>query len=147
MNRGVRQGDPLSPLLFVLAANFLQSLLNKAMSQDIFRPPLLCHACPDFPVIQYADDTLVIMQVDASQLVCLKAILNSFAASTGLKVNYSKSCLMLINLDEPRLLHFANTFLCKTGTLPFTYLGLPLGITKPSLEHFLPMVNRVEKMG
>ena len=34
---------------------------------------------------------------------------------------------------------------CKKGTLPFTYLGLPLGITKPSLEYFLPMVQRVER--
>jgi hypothetical protein len=86
------------------------------------------------------------MQADAPQLVCLKAILNSFAASTGSKVNYSKSCIMPINLDESRLLHFANTFSCKTGTLPFTYLGLPLGITKPTLEYFLPMVNRVERI-
>jgi hypothetical protein len=52
---------------------------------------------------------------------------------------------MPINLDESRLLHFANTFSCKTGSLPFTYLGLPLGITKPTLEYFLPMVNRVER--
>jgi hypothetical protein len=143
--RGVRQGDPLSPLLFVLAADFLQSLLNKAMEQGLLRPPIPSTACPDFPVIQYADDTLIILQADASQLICLKAILNSFAASTGLKVNYSKSNLMPINMDEARLAHFANTIHCQTGSLPFTYLGLPLGITKPTLEHFLPMVSRVEK--
>jgi hypothetical protein len=132
-------------LLFVLAADFLQSLLNKAMIQGLLRPPLHCPACPDYPVIQYADDTLVILQADAPQLICLKAILNSFADSTGLKVNYSKSSLMPINMDSTRLAHFANTIQCKTGTLPFTYLGLPLGITKPSLEHFLPMVSRVER--
>jgi hypothetical protein len=50
-----------------------------------------------------------------------------------------------INMDDPRLSHFANTLSCKKGQLPFTYLGLPLGITKPTLEHFLPMVRRVEK--
>jgi hypothetical protein len=85
------------------------------------------------------------LQAEAPQLICLKAILNTFADSTGLKVNYSKSSLMPINMDGTRLSHFANTILCKTGSLPFTYLGLPLGITKPPLEHFMPMVSRVER--
>jgi hypothetical protein len=143
--RGVRQGDPLSPLLFVLAADFLQSLLNKAMIQSTISPPLHCPAFPDFPVIQYADDTLVILKADAMQLLRVKAILNSYAQSTGLKVNYSKSSMMPINLSDERLEHFANTMQCKKGSLPFTYLGLPLCISAPNLEHFLPIVSRVER--
>jgi hypothetical protein len=34
---------------------------------------------------------------------------------------------------------------CQEGTFPFTYLGLPLGLTKPRMEHMLPMVTRVER--
>jgi hypothetical protein len=52
---------------------------------------------------------------------------------------------MPINMTPERLAHFAATLNCKVGTLPFTYLGLPLGITKPSLEYFLPIVQRVQK--
>jgi hypothetical protein len=142
--RGVRQGDPLSPLLFVLATDLLQAMLNKAMSQGIIKAPLNGMACPDFPVIQYADDTLVVLKANARELICLKALLQTFTASTSLKVNYSKSCMMQINMDSIRLQHFANSINCKHGTLPFTYLGLPLGISKTSLEHFLPIVQRVE---
>jgi hypothetical protein len=142
--RGVRQGDPLSPLLFVLAADFLQTVLNKAMDQDLISRPIPCPPCPDFPVIQYADDTLIVMKADASQLLCLKAILQTFASSTGLRVNYQKSSMMPINLTPERLAHFAATMNCKIGSLPFTYLGLPLSIKKPSLEYFLPIVQRVQ---
>ncbi|XP_071685170.1 uncharacterized protein [Lolium perenne] len=98
----------------------------------------------DFPVIQYADDTLLVMKANAQQLLCLKAILHSYGISTGLKVNYQKSSMMPINLSAERLAHFAATLNCKVGTLPFTYLGLPLSITKPSLDCFLPMIQRVQ---
>jgi hypothetical protein len=143
--RGGRQGDPLSPLLFVLAADLLQSILNKAMMQGLIEPPLNCPYCPDFPIIQYAYDTLIVLKANASHLFCLKALLHSFAESTGLKVNYNKSNMFPIIMDEERLTHFTSTLNCQKGSFPFTYLGLPLGLTKQTLECFLPMVVRVER--
>jgi len=89
--RGVRQGDPLSPLLFVLAADFLQTILNKARSQGLINLPIPLQYSLDFPILQYADDTLIIMEGCGRQLFTLKALLNSFATSTGLKINFSKS--------------------------------------------------------
>lgn len=88
--RGIRQGDPLSPLLFVLAANLLQAIVNKASELGLLRKPIP-QPSDEFPIIQYADDTLLILEADARQLFFLKGILHSFSLSTGLKVNYSKS--------------------------------------------------------
>jgi retron-type reverse transcriptase len=59
--RGVRQGDPLSPLLFVLAADFLQTIINKAMRDGFLTRPLPLTCSLYFPVIQYADGTLLIL--------------------------------------------------------------------------------------
>jgi hypothetical protein len=114
------------------------------MTQGLIDKPIPSPACPVFPIVQYADDTLVIMKADARNLICLKALLQSFADSTGLKVNYNKSNMIPINLSEERLNHLSATINCKKGSLPFTYLGLPLSIIKPSMEHFLPIVQRTQ---
>jgi len=85
------------------------------------------------------------MEGDSSQLVNLRNILQIFSAYTGLKVNYSKSVMVPINITEERLQSLANTFGCITGSLPFTYLGLPLGTTKPTVQEFLPLVKKCER--
>jgi hypothetical protein len=60
--REVRQGDPLSPLLFVLATDLLQLIVNKAKTEGILQLPINVGYTQDFPIIQYADDTLLIMK-------------------------------------------------------------------------------------
>lgn len=60
IKRGVRQGDPYSPIFFVLAADLLQSILNKAMRINLLSAPLQVNSCPHFPIVHYEDDTLVI---------------------------------------------------------------------------------------
>jgi hypothetical protein len=142
--RGVRQGDPLSPLLFVLAADFLQALISKAQSIGLLNLPVPS-SNRDFPVIQYADDTLIIMEGDARQLFFLKSLLNTFSMATGLKVNFSKSMMVPVNISGDKLNHLAQTFGCAVGSFPFTYLGLPLGIQRPTMQEFLPMVSKCER--
>ena len=96
--RGVRQGDPLSPLLFVLAVDLLQSIINRAKDQGLLNLPLGLHNSSDFPILQYADNTLIFMEGCGRQLFFLKSLLNSFTTCTGLKVNFQKSMMVRINL-------------------------------------------------
>lgn len=83
-----------------------------------------------------------VVEGDPNQLVFLKSVLNSFADSTGLKINYSKTMMLPINLSEDRLDLLARTFGCSKGTLPFPYLGLPLGLTRTTVQEYLPLVHR-----
>ena len=69
-----------------LAADLLQSLINKALEQGQLNLPIPCTSDKHFPIIQYADDTLIIMEGCLRQLQVLKDILNVFTYATGLKV-------------------------------------------------------------
>jgi hypothetical protein len=50
-----------------------------------------------------------------------------------------------INIDTERMTSLAQTFGCSMGSLPFTYLGLPLGLSKPKVDEYLPLVSKCER--
>jgi hypothetical protein len=50
-----------------------------------------------------------------------------------------------INIAPEKMTALASTFGCEIGSMPFTYLGLPMGTTKPRIEDLAPMMNRVER--
>lgn len=85
------------------------------------------------------------MEGDPRQLFFLKTVLLNFYQSTGLKVNFNKSMMLRINISDEKLDLLANTFGCSKGSLPFTYLGLPLGTTKPRIMDFIPLVTKCER--
>jgi hypothetical protein len=133
------------PLLFVLAANLLQSLVNEAYHRNLISLPLSSSYGQAYLIVQCADDTLIIMIAEARQLLFLKCLLQSFATSTRLKVNFHKSFIVPINVAEEKTEILATTLGCQIQSMPFTYLGLPLGTTKPVFQDFMPLLSRVEK--
>jgi hypothetical protein len=110
--RGVRQGGPLSLLLFVLTDDLLQTLINEAMQRNLISLPLSSSFGQAYPIVQYANDMLLIMPADARQLFFLKCLLNTFAASTRLKVNFHKSFIVPINVDANNATILAGTLGC-----------------------------------
>jgi hypothetical protein len=64
--------------------------------------------------------------------------------SIGLKINFHK-CLLLINLDVTKINQQAAMFGCQVGTFPFTYLGLPLGLTRLKVKDYLALITNVER--
>lgn len=132
-------------MLFVLAVDLLQSIIYEALRRGLLCLSMALDHDPDFPIIQYANNTLLFMQASTSQLHCLKAILNTFEQSSGLRVSFHKSCLIPINVREEKFHLLTGVIGCKVGSLPFTNLGLPLGTTKPKVQDIDPLIDRVER--
>jgi hypothetical protein len=120
-----------------------QSAIN--FRDGVLRAPFSPDYGMDFPVVQYADDTLVIMSAEQDQIRIMKEILEKYALSTGLKINFHKSSMIPINLLDASAANFVASLGCNIASMPFTYLGLPLGTTKPSVQDLMPLVDRIER--
>jgi hypothetical protein len=142
--RGVRQGDPISPLFYLFGSDLLQSAVNDLVHEGRLPRPIETHD-EDFPIIQYADDTLLIMPADRVQIYALKEVLQKFSLSMGLRINYNKSQMLPINVSNDLLNMLASDFGCQVGAMPFTYLGLLVGTTKPTIAELAPLVCRLER--
>jgi hypothetical protein len=119
--RGLRQGDPLSPYLFLLVADVLQRLICQ---DPLLRHPLL--VSEPCQVLQYADDTLIIMRAGVCAAVRLKHLLEVFAEATGLVINFHKSTLVPMHVATGDLVGIQAALVCRVEGSPQTYLGLPL---------------------
>ena len=146
-SRGLRQGDPLSPLLFVLVMETLGRMLDKAVLEGRMsgfgvgnlegRSMAVSH-------LLFADDTLIFCKAYLDQILILRMILIWFKAVSGLKINLGKSELVpvgvVINFDL-----FLAVLGCKQGSLPMKYLGLPLGAKFKNKTIWNPILEKMER--
>lgn len=129
-SKGLRQGDPLSPLLFNLVVDVFTRMLVKGSQAGLIRG-----RCPNFcpggvVCLQYEDDTLLFVDNDPRIAINLKWILTCFEMVSGMTINYHKSELVPINLDESESKIFLDIFECVQGAFPIKYLGIPLHYDK-----------------
>ena len=126
--RGLRQGDPLSPYLFVIGMEALSYMLKCVMEGNFISScRFLGRDGGDIVIshLLYADDTILFCEANSKQLM-LRWTLMWFEAFSGLKINLNKSVIIpLGRVDNVEVL--AAELGCGVGSLPSSYLGLPLG--------------------
>jgi hypothetical protein len=141
IKRGLKQGDPLAPFLFLLVADGLGALMRSAVARGRFQPFKVGRGGLPVSILQYADDTLCIGEASVENLWALKAILRGFEMASGLKINFWKSCLLGVNVDNEFLLMASDFLHCRIGLLPSTYLGLPVGANPRLCSTWKPMLD------
>jgi hypothetical protein len=104
--RGVRQGDPLSPFLFNIAADTLAKMINLAQRNNLIKGLVSEYIENGIAVLQYADDTVLCIQDDKEQAAYLKLLLYLYEDMSGLKINFTKSEVILVNQEESKSLEF-----------------------------------------
>jgi hypothetical protein len=97
--KGLRQGDPLSPLLFNIVVDVLSKMLQKVASDDLIKGLGFELVPGGFISLQYADDTLLFLDNDEGHARNLKCILTCFELLSGMRVNFHKSELVSINIE------------------------------------------------
>uniref|UniRef100_A0A8I7B1C9 Reverse transcriptase domain-containing protein n=1 Tax=Hordeum vulgare subsp. vulgare TaxID=112509 RepID=A0A8I7B1C9_HORVV len=141
--KGLRQGDPTSPLLFIIVADVLQRLIHEASSNGLLSHPIDSNI--PCPVLQYADDTLIILQADIEQLHTLKSILLQFSNATGLVINFHKSTFAPIHVEPTLASALASILGCTVASFPQSYLGLPLSTHKLNIKDFFFIIDKIDR--
>jgi hypothetical protein len=93
-------------------------------------------------VLQYADDTLVLFRADIVAAERLRSILDMFAAATGLVINFHKSTLVAMHVDDDTVAAVRDALGCSLESFPQNYLGLPLSCEKLNLVAFAPLIAK-----
>ena len=98
-----------------------------------------------FPVLQYADDTLILIKGTVEQTAIVKRMLKRFSDFTGLQINFNKSTFVPINMEQSTSQQVSELLECPVSTFPCNYLGLPLSTNKITHAMLMPVIHRVDK--
>ena len=126
--RGLRQGDPLSPMLFIIAMEPLQKLFDIAAAQGLLSP--LAGRNANFRASLYADDAAIFLNPVKEKVQVAADLLQIFAHASGLFINQSKCAVYPIACEAVNLEEVMQGFPCQVKGFPCQYLGLPLRLQK-----------------
>jgi hypothetical protein len=141
----VRQGDPLSPILFNLVVDMLATLINRAKENGQIMGLVLHLVDGGLSILQYADDTILFMDHDREKAMNMKVILCAFEQLSRLKINFHKSEVFYYGKAKEDEGRYTRLFGCSYGGLPFRYLGVPMHHCRLTISDWKTMEAKFEK--
>ncbi|XP_026410329.1 uncharacterized protein LOC113305522 [Papaver somniferum] len=143
--KGLRQGDPISPYLFILCMEGFSRMLCKAESTKKIQGIKPRKYNPSINHLLFVDDCLLFCKGKDQEIRNLLNIINKFSAASEQVYNFNKSSVFFKKHMQPqRAHHITNLLQMKTMGLNEKYLGLPLFLGKNKRESFKPIEEKVQ---
>ncbi|KAM0823938.1 hypothetical protein ACQ4PT_070521 [Festuca glaucescens] len=137
--RGLRQGDPLSPLLFDTVMDVLHLMFERAAAVGLLTE--LSASGFRHRTLMYADDVVTFIRPTEVDLCACTQIVEDFGMASGLRTNLAKCLLHPIRCSQDQVALASSILGCEVATFPFKYLGLPLGLRKVTSAQLQPVVD------
>lgn len=141
--RGLRQGDPLSPYLFLLCAEAFSCLLTKAEQNNLIQGIKVCPNAPSISLL-FADDSLILFKANKESAEQIQRILQVYEASTGQTINKDKSAAFFSANVQAK---DKKDVMCILGiekeALNERYLGMPIHVGKSRTKTFRHIIERI----
>ncbi|CAN1331091.1 Transposon TX1 uncharacterized 149 kDa protein [Linum perenne] len=142
--RGLRQGDPLSPFLFIMITNALTYLIHSEVAGRNLKGIRLTPRCPVLTHVLFADDTVISGKADKKEASKIKEILARYSALSGQKVNEEKSAIFFSKYTPEELGDEVANELGVSREAKFgKYLGLPAEWGNSKMDTFYFLIDRM----
>ncbi|KAL9663797.1 hypothetical protein QQ045_019188 [Rhodiola kirilowii] len=143
-SRGLHQGDPLSPYLFIICTEWLSHELHLLHQNQRMTGLRICRRYPYISHLFFADDALLFFKANNYTVECIKSLLHRYEQVSGQMVNYEKSALVLSPNASDQVKIVFQTFLSVQIVVSHTkYLGLPLLLDRKWSSNFSSLLDRV----
>ncbi|EEE59033.1 hypothetical protein OsJ_10782 [Oryza sativa Japonica Group] len=145
-SRGLRQGDPLSPYLFLFVADGLSTILSQDVQAGRLEELKVCRRAPGVSHLLFADDSLLFFRACPQQASVVRQALALYQRCTGQLLSSSK-CSLLASAHCPTdvLEDIKIVLQVETSTFESKYLGLPTPEGRMSAERFKAIKERLVK--
>ncbi|XP_052111656.1 uncharacterized protein LOC107470905 [Arachis duranensis] len=142
--RGLRQGDPMSPYLFVLCMERLACYISHKVVEGVWKPVSVTRGGPKFSHLMFADDLLLFCQATKSQVQMVMHSLNIFCKASGMKVNLEKSkAFYSKNVTARRRDIFTSVSSIRFALDLGRYLGVNLNHSRTNRASFHSVIEKV----
>ncbi|GJW49517.1 RNA-directed DNA polymerase, eukaryota, reverse transcriptase zinc-binding domain protein [Tanacetum coccineum] len=140
INRGLRQGYPLSPFLFILVMEGLHNAFADAVGNGLISGININNSSINISYF-FTDDVIITTGWNARDLENIIRVLHVFYLTSGLKVNIHKSNIYGIGVNEDEVYNMTSNAGCIEGNIPFNYLGLPIGSNMKSIASWKMLID------